>query len=79
MCSLINVTRKFGSEYVKSVMNGEKPANNLIGRELIKMVNQVPKLAPEQFEEMLNSNIKASLIFLRELPAIGYIHHYRCS
>ena len=36
----------------------EKPADPKTGRYLMDLVNSVPKIEPEQFEEMLNSNMK---------------------
>ena len=37
---------------------GDVPADNITGRYLMDLVNSVPKIDPEQFEEMLNSNMK---------------------
>ena len=44
--------------YVDSVIAGETPADSNNGRFLMDLVNSVPKINPEQFEEMLNSNMK---------------------
>lgn len=44
--------------YVDDVMSGSKTADNTFGRSLLDMVHSVPKMSPEEFEEMLNSNRK---------------------
>lgn len=44
--------------YVDDVMSGAKTADNAFGRSLLDMVHSVPKMTPEEFEEMLNSNRK---------------------
>lgn len=36
------------------------PADNVTGRFLMDLVMKVPKIEPEDFEEMLNSNMKVS-------------------
>lgn len=46
------------SAYVDDVLSGKVPADNYIGRELTRMVNQVPKMSAHEFEEMLNTNMK---------------------
>ena len=46
--------------YVDDVMSGTKTADNTFGRSLLDMVHSVPKMTPEEFEEMLNSNRKVS-------------------
>ena len=40
--------------------NGEKPADPAMGRFLMSLVSSVPKIDPEEFENMLNSNMKVS-------------------
>uniref|UniRef100_A0A8C5QUJ9 MPN domain-containing protein n=1 Tax=Leptobrachium leishanense TaxID=445787 RepID=A0A8C5QUJ9_9ANUR len=37
-------------------------ADNIVGRYLMELVNQVPKISPEDFESMLNSNINDLLM-----------------
>ena len=44
--------------YVDDVIGGAKIADNAFGRSLLDMVHSVPKMTPEEFEEMLNSNRK---------------------
>ena len=44
--------------YVDDVMSGSKTADNTFGRSLLDMVHSVPKMTPDEFEEMLNSNRK---------------------
>lgn len=36
------------------------PADNRIGRFLLELTTNVPQIAPEEFETMLNSNMKVS-------------------
>ena len=38
--------------------DGKIPADNTIGRNLLELVNTVPRLDREAFEEMLTSNMK---------------------
>jgi hypothetical protein len=42
--------------------SGKVSADNTVGRFLMSLVNQVPKIVPEDFETMLNSNINVSAI-----------------
>jgi len=59
--------------YVEEVLSGKVPADNYIGRELTKMVNQVPKMSAHDFEEMLNTNMKDLLmvIYLSQLTKVN--------
>lgn len=52
-------------------------ADNTVGRFLMDLINQVPKISPEDFETMLNSNINVSSSsdFFSVLPAILKICH----
>ena len=36
-------------------------ALDLVGRKLLDLVNSVPKMSPDEFDKMVNSNMKASL------------------
>jgi len=38
--------------------HGQTPADNSVGRILMELVNTLPKINPEDFEEMVNSNMK---------------------
>jgi len=49
-------------QYVDDVLSGKLPADNIRGRQLMDMLNSVPKIDPDQFEEMLNSNMKDLLM-----------------
>jgi len=49
-------------DYVDSVIAGRVPADNAVGRMLMDLVNSVPKIKPEDFEEMVNSNMKDLLM-----------------
>ena len=42
--------------------SGKVSADNTVGRFLMSLVNQVPKIVPEDFETMLNSNINVSVV-----------------
>nr|CAG4638580.1 EOG090X09C5 [Cyclestheria hislopi] len=50
--------------YVEDVIAGKTLPDNAIGRSLLDMVHSVPKMSPEEFEEMLNSNRKDLLMVL---------------
>jgi len=54
------------TEYVEQVVAGEAVPDPAVGRALTAMVAQVPRMEPEQFNEMLNTNIK-------DLLAITYL------
>ena len=47
-------------QYVEGVLKGEKAPDNAVGRKLLDLVNSVPKMSPEEFEKMVNSNMKVS-------------------
>ncbi|KAM4602353.1 eukaryotic translation initiation factor 3 subunit F-like [Discoglossus pictus] len=49
-------------QYAEDVLSGKITADNTVGRFLMDLVNQVPKIAPEDFESMLNSNINDLLM-----------------
>jgi len=59
--------------YVDDVLSGKVAADSYIGRELTKMVKQVPKMSPHDFEEMLNTNMKDLLmvIYLSQLTKVN--------
>jgi len=48
--------------YVEDVLAGKVPPDNAVGRALTDMINSVPKMTPEEFEKMFNSNIKVGLL-----------------
>lgn len=52
--------------YVNEILSGRSisPQDNAVGRALLDMVNSVPKMTPEEFENMLNSNIKDLLMVI---------------
>lgn len=56
--------------YVDDVLSGKVTADNYIGRELTRMVNQVPKMSAHEFEEMLNTNMKVVCWFF---PFVIYL------
>ena len=47
-------------KYVEGVLKGEKAPDNAVGRKLLDLVNSVPKMSPDEFEKMVNSNMKVS-------------------
>ncbi|KAM9293869.1 eukaryotic translation initiation factor 3 subunit F [Gastrophryne carolinensis] len=49
-------------QYAEDVLSGKISADNTVGRFLMDLVNQVPKIDPEDFETMLNSNINDLLM-----------------
>ncbi|XP_030043902.1 eukaryotic translation initiation factor 3 subunit F [Microcaecilia unicolor] len=49
-------------QYAEDVLSGKVVADNTVGRFLMDLVNQVPKILPEDFETMLNSNINDLLM-----------------
>ncbi|XP_038065280.1 eukaryotic translation initiation factor 3 subunit F-like [Patiria miniata] len=49
-------------EYVDDVVSGKIPADNQVGRFLMDLVANVPKLDPDEFERIINSNMKDLLM-----------------
>ncbi|KAM9380098.1 LOW QUALITY PROTEIN: eukaryotic translation initiation factor 3 subunit F [Phaethornis superciliosus] len=49
-------------QYAEDVLSGKVAADNTVGRFLMDLINQVPKIPPEDFETMLNSNINDLLM-----------------
>ncbi|XP_076328548.1 eukaryotic translation initiation factor 3 subunit F-like [Tachypleus tridentatus] len=50
--------------YVDDVLTGRTQGDNCVGRALMDMVQSVPQMNPEEFQEMLNSNMKDLLMVL---------------
>eukprot|EP00088_Acartia_fossae_P056439 TRINITY_DN6573_c0_g1_i13.p1 TRINITY_DN6573_c0_g1~~TRINITY_DN6573_c0_g1_i13.p1 ORF type:complete len:290 (-),score=87.68 TRINITY_DN6573_c0_g1_i13:513-1382(-) len=50
--------------YVGSVCDGSHQADNVIGRQLWDLVQSVPKMDSEEFERMLNSNVRDLLMVI---------------
>ena len=48
--------------YVQGVLEGRETPNNDVGRKLLELVNSVPKMSPDEFEKMINSNMKVIYI-----------------
>jgi len=48
--------------YVNKVLNNEIRPDPKVGREIMRLLNCVPKMSQEQFQEMLNTNIKDYLM-----------------
>ncbi len=44
--------------YVEDVLSGREKPNNSVGRKLLDLVYSVPKMTPDEFEKMINSNMK---------------------
>ena len=49
--------------YVQGVLEGRETPNNAVGRKLLDLVNSVPKMNPDEFEKMINSNMKVCIIY----------------
>jgi len=49
-------------KYVDDVLAGKIQADSNVGRELMEMINSIPQINREDFEEMLNSNLKDLLM-----------------
>uniref|UniRef100_A0A0D9RZN7 JAB1/MPN/MOV34 metalloenzyme domain-containing protein n=1 Tax=Chlorocebus sabaeus TaxID=60711 RepID=A0A0D9RZN7_CHLSB len=49
-------------QYVEDVLSGKMSADNTVGHFLTSLVKQVPKIVPNDFETMLNSNINDLLM-----------------
>lgn len=49
-------------QYVEAVLDGTEEPDNSVGRALNDMVQSVPKMDPDQFEVMLNSNMRDLLM-----------------
>ena len=45
-------------KYVEGVLEGRETPNNAVGRKLLDLVNSIPKMTPDEFEKMINSNMK---------------------
>jgi len=46
--------------YVEDVLKGREKPNNSVGRKLLDLVYSVPKMTPDEFEKMINSNMKVT-------------------
>ena len=55
--------------YVQDVLSGQERPNNSVGRKLLDLVYSVPKMTPDEFEKMINSNMKVLIFF--------YLFHYK--
>jgi translation initiation factor 3 subunit F len=61
--------------YVEDVLSGREKPNNAVGRKLLDLVYSVPKMTPDEFEKMINSNMKVSTVFnfkpFRYIPCLS--------
>ncbi|KAK3741106.1 hypothetical protein QZH41_013932 [Actinostola sp. cb2023] len=55
--------------YIEAVMSGKIVADNAVGRELTSFVEAVPKMTPEEFESMLNSNMQVLFYTLNSVTS----------
>ena len=62
--------------YVEDVLSGREKPNNAVGRKLLDLVYSVPKMTPDEFEKMINSNMKVSILcsILNPLPCLSLPH-----
>ena len=51
-------------QYVEAVMDGTQEPDNSVGRALNSLILSVPKMDVDQFEVMLNSNLKNLLMVI---------------
>ncbi|XP_023218569.1 eukaryotic translation initiation factor 3 subunit F-like [Centruroides sculpturatus] len=67
--------------YVDDVLAGRTVADNTIGRALMDMVQSIPQMDPEDFQEMLNSNMKDLLmvVYLSQLTRTQLSLHEKLS
>ena len=59
--------------YVEDVLSGREKPNNAVGRKLLDLVYSVPKMTPDEFEKMINSNMKVSILcsILNHVPCLS--------
>ena len=59
--------------YVEEVLSGKETPNNSVGRKLLDLVYSVPKMTPDEFEKMINSNMKVCEIsdFICKRPFVN--------
>ena len=59
--------------YVEEVLSGKETPNNSVGRKLLDLVYSVPKMTPDEFEKMINSNMKVCEIgdFICKSPFVN--------
>ena len=62
--------------YVEDVLSGREKPNNAVGRKLLDLVYSVPKMTPDEFEKMINSNMKVSILcsILNHVPCLSLPH-----
>jgi translation initiation factor 3 subunit F len=67
--------------YVEGVLSGREKPNNSVGRKLLDLVYSVPKMTPDEFEKMINSNMKDLLmvIYLTQLSKTQLQLHEKLS
>ncbi|ESN94550.1 hypothetical protein HELRODRAFT_185120 [Helobdella robusta] len=51
-------------EYIDNVLSGKVPSDSTIGRSLMELVNNVTKIKPEDFQDIVSSNMKDLLMML---------------
>jgi len=61
-CGMLQQKLTMVLEYVEDVLAGKIAADSVIGRFLMELVMAVPQIEPEEFEQMLNSNMKDLLM-----------------
>jgi len=67
--------------YVEDVQSGREKPNNAVGRKLLELVYSVPKMTPDEFDKMINSNMKDLLmvIYLTQLTKTQLQLHEKLS
>ncbi|KAK3100387.1 hypothetical protein FSP39_019123 [Pinctada imbricata] len=61
-CSMLQDKLTLVLEYIDDVLAGKVPADNTTGRFLTDLVSNVPQIDAQEFDDMLNSNMKDLLM-----------------
>ncbi|XP_046982310.1 eukaryotic translation initiation factor 3 subunit F [Schistocerca americana] len=64
LTELLDKVLAYVEDVLRGAQPGSRPPDNAIGRALLDMVNSVPRMTPEEFEEMFHSNIKDLLMVI---------------
>ncbi len=55
---------------MEAVLSGRERPDNSVGRKLLDLVNSVPKMTPDEFEKMINSNMKVNKFDYKKVSII---------
>lgn len=63
--------------YVDDVLAGKIHGNAAVGRALLDMIHSVPKMTPQEFDNMFTSNIKVShRVLVKFFEQLGFVYQY---